>query len=256
MGLESRCEVRWQGNTWNAAVHLDSIALEVRGRPRLVLPLKQIRGVRPVAGELRLDTDDGTLTLLLGADAATWARKIQAPPSRLAKLGVSAELRVGMIGLDDAAFRAELDAVGAKQVVRGKADAIFFGVETAIELARLVDLRERIAPDGAVWVLRVKGKAATVKESEVREAARAAGLVDVKVVAFSETHTADKLVIPAANRERPPMRKSAAGTTTPTVAPRSGTSKRNGDPAPGRAGKSAGAPGTKKRRPPRAKATD
>lgn len=253
MGLESRCEVRWQGNTWQAAVHLDSIALEVRGRPRFVLPLKQIRGVHAVAGELQLDTDDGRLTLLLGADAATWARKIQAPPSRLAKLGVSAELRVGLVGLGDAEFRAELDAVGAKQVARGKADAIFFGVEVASELAQLVDLRERIAPDGAVWVLRAKGKGATVKESEVREAARAAGLVDVKVAAFSETHTADKLVIPAAHRERPASRKSAAGTTKPAAASKSRASQQRGDSAPGsRAGKPASA--RKKRRPLRAKA--
>jgi hypothetical protein len=32
------------------------------------------------------------------------------------------------------------------------------------------------------------------------EAGHAAGLVDVKVVAFSETHTAEKFVIPVAKR--------------------------------------------------------
>ena len=40
-----------------------------------------------------------------------------------------------------------------------------------------------------------------VSESEVRTAGRAAGLIDVKVVRFSDTHTADKFVIP--KEERP-----------------------------------------------------
>jgi hypothetical protein len=203
MGLDARCEVRWQGDVWNAAVHLDSTALEVRGRPRLVLPLKQIRGVHPGGAELSLDTEDGRLTLVLGGATAAWARKILAPPSRLAKLGVIAEQRVSMIGLEDAGFRAELEAAGARLVARGKVDSVFFGVAAAAELQRLAELRDRVEPAGAVWVVRVKGKAASVKEGDVREAARAVGLVDVKVAAFSETHTADKLVIPVAARSRP-----------------------------------------------------
>jgi len=39
-----------------------------------------------------------------------------------------------------------------------------------------------------------------VTESQVREAAKASGLVDVKVVSFSDRHTAEKLVIPLARR--------------------------------------------------------
>lgn len=37
-------------------------------------------------------------------------------------------------------------------------------------------------------------------ERDVMEAAKAAGLVDVKVARFSETHTAEKLVVPIAQR--------------------------------------------------------
>src|SRR5689334_13819140 len=191
MGLEARCEVRWGGYSWHASVHLDSTALEVRGRPRLVLPLKSLRGIHPSAGELELATDDGRLTLVLGAAVKVWARKIQAPPSRLTKLGIVAGRRVCLLGLGDEAFRAELEAAGAQIVgASGKADAIFLGAETPADLQRLTALRERIEPSGAIWVVRVKGKAARVKESEVRAAAREAGLVDVKVAAFSETRTA------------------------------------------------------------------
>lgn len=214
MGLEARCEIRWQGYTWHASVHLDSTALEVRGRPRLVLPLKSIRAIHRAAGEVELATDDGRLTLVLGQAAPAWARKIQAPPSRLAKLGVVAEQRVSLIGVVDEAFRAELTAAGARLITaRGKADIVFLGAETPADLERLAPLRERIPPDGVIWVVRRKGKAASVKEDEVREAARAAGLVDVKVASFSETHTAEKLVIPVAERSRakPPERAAARG---------------------------------------------
>ena len=37
-------------------------------------------------------------------------------------------------------------------------------------------------------------------EGDVRAAGKAAGLVDVKVVRFSDTHTAEKFVIPVADR--------------------------------------------------------
>ena len=46
----------------------------------------------------------------------------------------------------------------------------------------------------------LKGKAATVTEAESMTAGKAAGLVDVKVVKFSETHTAEKMVIRVARR--------------------------------------------------------
>ncbi len=62
-------------------------------------------------------------------------------------------------------------------------------------------MREKLASAGAIWVVRPKG-VATISEKDVMSEARAAGLVDVKVVKLSETHTAEKLVIPKASRER------------------------------------------------------
>jgi hypothetical protein len=50
-----------------------------------------------------------------------------------------------------------------------------------------------------VWVVWRKG-VPDLKEDHVRAAARTSGLVDVKVVAFSPTHSALKLVIPKATR--------------------------------------------------------
>jgi hypothetical protein len=204
MGLETRCRVGWQGTQKTAAIHLDSTAVEVRGRPRLVFPLTEVRHVAVADGEVTLETDDGTLTLELGAAAELWARKIAAPPTRCKKLGIQPGVRVSRVGLVDAAFEAELVATGAELVgTRAKADVVLLQVDAPGDLAGLITAKTRINPDGAIWVIRTKGKAATVAEAEVRQAARAAGLVDVKVAAFSETLSADKLVIPAAHRLAP-----------------------------------------------------
>jgi hypothetical protein len=204
MGLEARCIVTWGGSSSMAAVHLDSAAVEVRGRPRLVLPFGDVRRVVAAGGELTLDTANGTLSLALGEAAELWARKIAAPPSRCQKLGIAPDQRVSVIGLDDAAFDAELRSAGVERVgPRSKADLVFLHAGAEGDLSALAALRGRIEPDGGIWVVRTKGKAAPVKEAMVRSAARAAGLVDVKVAAFSDTLTADKLVIPVAERPRP-----------------------------------------------------
>jgi hypothetical protein len=213
MGLEARCAVSWQGTRWTAAVHLDSIAVEVRGRPRLVVLLSDVRRVALADGEVTLETADGTLALGLGTDAELWARKISAPPTRGKKLGIKPGLRVSLVGSSDAAFEAELVADGAELVsTRAKADIVVLHVDAPGGLAGLAAAKARIEPGGAIWVVRTKGKAAKVSESEVRDAARSAGLVDVKVAAFSDTSSADKLVIPVAQRpDAPPARAKTAG---------------------------------------------
>jgi hypothetical protein len=50
-----------------------------------------------------------------------------------------------------------------------------------------------------VWVIRPKGSD-RISENDVMAAGRAAGLYDVKVVRFSDTHTAQKFVIPKKDR--------------------------------------------------------
>ena len=78
-------------------------------------------------------------------------------------------------------------------------DLIFFGVQHRDALARLSTLAGLIKPDGAVWIVRPKGRK-DVTEAETMAAGKRAGLVDIKVVSFSETHTAEKFVIPVARR--------------------------------------------------------
>lgn len=54
--------------------------------------------------------------------------------------------------------------------------------------------------DGAIWVIHPKGAESKVKDTDIFAAAKKIGLTATKVVRFSDTHTAEKLVIPVANR--------------------------------------------------------
>ena len=81
-------------------------------------------------------------------------------------------------------------------------DSIVLAAPERAALAKLATLRHHLKPDGALWVLRPKGSP-DLSEMEVLEAGRAAGLVDTKVVAFSAALTAEKFVIPVA--QRPPI---------------------------------------------------
>ena len=69
-------------------------------------------------------------------------------------------------------------------------------------LTRLEKLKGSLKPNGALWVIRPKGRP-EISEQATMAAGKAAGLVDVKVVAFSTTHTAEKFVIPVKARAKP-----------------------------------------------------
>jgi hypothetical protein len=82
---------------------------------------------------------------------------------------------------------------------RTKAALIFFEARKATDLVKIAKLASGIVPDGGIWVIYPKGRK-EIREIEVIEAGRAAGLKDVKVAGFSATHTALKFVIPMTKR--------------------------------------------------------
>jgi hypothetical protein len=125
----------------------------------------------------------------------------------LDKLGVRPGMRIAIVGdVDpDGSFRTQLaDRTSDVTVGRPKTDTdlVFLAADSHAELAGLAALRTRIRPAGAIWVVSRKGRAATIRDVEVMAAAKAAGLVDNKVVSFSATHTSIRLVIPVALRPR------------------------------------------------------
>jgi len=119
------------------------------------------------------------------------------------KLGVRPGAQVAIDGVDDAAFELALRDRTDRIVHLTPAeeppadlDLVFLAAEHPVDLDRLRSLRRAIVVDGAIWVVSPKGRAATLRDVEVMAAARAADLVDNKVVSFSPTHTALRLVIP------------------------------------------------------------
>jgi hypothetical protein len=153
-------------------------------------------------GRLKLTGPEGTLTLELGDLAETWAERMRKPKSRIDKLGVEPEHVVSVIGIGEPAFLAELDGRAAavhRDGLMPGSDLVFLAAERPVDLVKLPAIERVMARDGAVWVVWLKGRP-HLKEDHIRLTAKRVGLVDVKVIAFSETHSALKLVIPLARR--------------------------------------------------------
>ncbi|MGH9554200.1 MAG: hypothetical protein ACRD2Y_00125 [Terriglobales bacterium] len=202
MGQEAICKASFDGKTSRGKARLETEELIFRGDFRIAIPFRRIRSLRVSNGNLNIRFSEGDASFALGPQAEKWAEKIKNPKSLLDKLGVKAESRVVLLGVRDAAFLKQLGArlarPAATKPVAG-ADIIFFGVERREELKQLARVKKSLQPAGAIWVIRPKGTPA-IKDVDVIAAGKAAGLVDVKVAAFSATHTAEKLVIPAAKR--------------------------------------------------------
>ena len=132
----------------------------------------------------------------------------------LDKLGIRPGMRVAIVGSvedeDEAVdgegpFRERVAGRTSDLTLgrpRSESDLVLLAADSTDELAALADLRPRIRPTGAIWVVSRKGKAATLRDVEVIAAAREHGLVDNKVVSFSARRTALRLVIPVALRPR------------------------------------------------------
>ncbi len=124
---------------------------------------------------------------------------------RIDKLGVKPGLRVAVIGVDDELLLSELRGRTDEIVIgmpRSRRDVIFYAAESLEALNQLETLRTRIVHAGAIWVISRKGNDRALNDTDVIAAAKRIGLVDNKVVSFSATHTALRLVIPLALRER------------------------------------------------------
>lgn len=123
----------------------------------------------------------------------------------LDKLGIRPGMRVALIDIEDAEIRPRI-ADRTSDVTEGwpepETDIVLLGADTLDALAPLEALAARIRPNGAIWVVSRKGKAATLRDLDVIDAARSAGLVDNKVASFSPTHTSLRLVIPVDRRPR------------------------------------------------------
>jgi hypothetical protein len=192
MGQELDCTLRYRQRILAGKAYLETAYILFRGEERLKIPFEHLTGVHAAGGILKLEFAEGPALFELGAAAEKWARKILHPPTRLEKLGVKPGLAIVVEGELDAGFLREIgELAGAK----AKADLLFFAAQKTADLARIAKLKTRLKPRGGLWVVYPKGVTA-IREIEVIEAGRAAGLKDIKVASFSATHTALRFALP------------------------------------------------------------
>jgi hypothetical protein len=127
----------------------------------------------------------------------------EAPSTRplLDKLGVKPGMRIAVLGVVDPPFLADLrQRIGeyATEPV-DHADVVFVAINEPDDLIQLGPLKQSIKRDGMIWAVFRKGRK-DFNENHVLRGGLAAGLVDVKVVRFSDTHSASRFVIRKAER--------------------------------------------------------
>jgi hypothetical protein len=228
MGYDAACTLTFDGRTSRGTAWLEHKDLVFRGPHRLVVPLKDVTEARAESGTLHVRFGGKSATFSIGDAAEKWAKRITEPRSRADKLGVKAGMRIVLIGIRDEVFERELAAREASVLRRtgtAAADAVFYAASTRDDLARLKELSAAIAPDGALWIVRPKGRP-EITEAETMAAGKDAGLVDVKVVSFSDTHTAEKFVVPRHARRSRLTSAAITPAATPARARRSSSPAR------------------------------
>ena len=202
MGQEVRCNATIEGKASHGRALLEAEDLVFRGDVRLSIPYRDITSLETRQGVLSVGYPGGNADFELGAYAEQWADRIRNPRSVLDKLGIAAGKLVVLIGVTDSDFRDRLLQRGvtiADELPDTPCDLIFLAAENTEALLQLPSLMAALTPTGAIWIIRPKAHT-RMTERAVMTAGRAAGLIDSKVVRFSETHTAEKFAIPRAKR--------------------------------------------------------
>jgi len=201
MGQEAVCTVRFAGQVSTGKALLETQELIFRGDFRVRIPLAAIQSLQVQDGVLIVVWPEGIAEFDLGPIAIKWDNKIRNPKSLVEKLGVKPNHRVGIVGKMEDSFLSDLrkrtDQI--EEDAAKNADLVFIRCDRASDLRRISSVRKRIKPDGGIWIVYPKGHK-SITQSAVFTSGKKAGLVDIKVASFSETHTALKFVIPKKKR--------------------------------------------------------
>jgi hypothetical protein len=201
MGYTANCKLNYEGKAYSGKALLETDYLEFKGDLKLKVPFKAITSAALQRKALQVKFDGRMALFDVGKQSEKWLQKILNPKSLLDKLDVKPEHKVCVLKVADENFLADLERRVAKFSTRlvSECDVIFLGTEKEFDLAALGRCKESLKKDGAIWVVNPKGQK-SFNENHVLAAGKKAGLVDVKVAKFSETHTAHRFVIPKAQR--------------------------------------------------------
>jgi hypothetical protein len=202
MGKELQCSVRSGGKRSDGKALLETNEIVFRGDLRLKIPLASIKSVVARNGELHLKWLENSTVFELGEQAEKWAHKILHPKSTAEKLGIKPGSRISALRLSETEVlkdaRKAAAAFADDKPLRDS-DVVFFGADSASDLAGIKKVIPSLAINGALWIVYPKGRK-EITELQVLNAGREAGLVDIKVVGYSATHTALKFVRPKSKR--------------------------------------------------------
>ena len=202
MGRELQCAIRIGGKTSAGKALLETNEILFRGEPRLKIPFASLKSVVAKHGELHLKWPGKSAVFELGEQSEKWAHAILHPKSVAEKLGVKPGSRISLLRLPSPELlkdaRKSASAFAEDKPLKGS-DVIFLGAEATSELPRIKKIIPSLASNGALWIVYPKGRK-EITELQVLAAGRDAGLVDIKVVSYSPTHTALKFVRPKAKR--------------------------------------------------------
>jgi len=204
MGREIQCRAKSGGKWFQGKALLETNEVVFRGALRLRIPHASLQSVIAHGGELHLKWSGNSAVLELGEQAEKWAHAILHPKSTADKLGLKPGLKISAVHIPDDQVVTDARRIAAefnsnKDKPLPDSDMIFFGAEAVQDLSAIKRLVSSLASTGAIWIVYPKGRK-EITELQVLAAGRKAGLVDVKVVAYSATHTALKFVRPKDKR--------------------------------------------------------
>ena len=114
------------------------------------------------------------------------------------KLGLARGQRTAVINISNDDFitllRAHLGQA-PQTALRGTFDRIYLQIDAETDLKRIAPACKHLAGDGALWIFHPKGRGAAVSDAQVREVYLRCGVVDNKISAYTDTHTATRCVV-------------------------------------------------------------
>ena len=212
MGYDATCVCTLGKESSEGKAQLETDFIQFRSDAiRFKVLLNALDEVKAAGEFLELKFGGQKVRLELGVKVAgRWADKILNPPGRLDKLGVKPGVTVCLEGEFEAMFTRE---VAGRAAGLAESDLIFLAAREKSALLKAAGLAKRMRRGAALWIVYPKGRA-DIREIDVINAGRGAGLKDVKVVRFSEKETALKFVAPldpTTGGERPAAETARGG---------------------------------------------